>query len=216
MDGRRGPRLGRAALLAAALGVSVLAAGGIVVAQVVSPEFRSLANRASARIERAVRPAAATEGTPAARTPRPTTVRVTSLLQSPRTGEAPGVNPQSLFDGLVGERAPAWRTAAGTVQAELRFPVSEEAQIAQVVFAHTSAMPPESWAREVEVWIARTPDVAGEPDLLGRWSLARSTGQQPFPVDAPVTAARARLRVLSNHGSTEFTSLAEFALQPRA
>ena len=215
MENGRRAGVRRATAIAAVIGVSVLAAGGVVVGQIVSPPFREAANRATRVVLRAGRPPAQT--TPSPRAARgPTPVRVANLLQQPRPGDAPGVSPQSLTDGLVGERAPAWRTPAGLVQAELRFPVSEEASVGQVVFAHTTVLPEESWAREVEVWVARTADAQGEPDLLGRWTLNRTTGQQVFRLESAAPAARARLRVLSNHGSREFTSLAEFALVPPA
>lgn len=84
-----------------------------------------------------------------------------------------------------------------------------------MLFAHSRAAPPESWAKEVEVWVALSFDGLERPDAIriGRWTLAQSTDAQTFPIP-PTRVAGARLQVLSNYGSPEYTSLAEFALLP--
>jgi len=50
---------------------------------------------------------------------------------------------------------------------------------------------------------------------MGQWTLAQPTDLQTFPLP-PTRVASARLRVLSNYGSGEYVSLAEFALLPPA
>jgi hypothetical protein len=133
-------------------------------------------------------------------------------LVAPGLGAPPiplGVDPGALTDGQVGGRVPAWRTAAGRVTMELRY-MTPLRSVGRVIFGHSEALPRESWAREVEVWISADP-AAPETVLAGRWELAQTTVAQSF-VFPPVSMRSVRLRVLSNYGSPEYTSLAEFAL----
>jgi hypothetical protein len=80
----------------------------------------------------------------------------------------------------------------------------------KVIFALSRDAPPETWARDVEVWLGADPD-APETLRAGRWTLEQTTEPQAFSFGrTPVRSVR--LRVLSNHGGAEYTSLAEFAL----
>lgn len=128
---------------------------------------------------------------------------------------APGTDAAALVDGQIGPAVRAWRSPSGFVTADLRFRVRDTAPAARVLFAHSRAVPPETWAREVEVWVAITFEGLDGPEAirLGRWTLAQTTGAQVFDIP-PARVAGARLRVLSNYGSAEYTSLAEFALLP--
>jgi hypothetical protein len=82
----------------------------------------------------------------------------------------------------------------------------------RVLFAHSNGAPPETWAKDVEVWLSPGGDF-GEAVHAGRWTLEPTTSPQEFTF--PRTAVRAvRLRLLTNFGAREQTSLAEFALLP--
>jgi len=64
----------------------------------------------------------------------------------------------------------------------------------------------------VEVWVSLTPE-QDDPQFLGQWTLEQRTGPQTFAFPRrPVWGLW--LRILSNYGSADFTTLAEFALLP--
>ena len=196
--------------------VSILALGALVALSVAAMgagwrrEVRTVVGRIEL-VDRLLTIERSASGTPspAARPARPT--RIPSLLLgTPQavSGTA-GVNVAALTDGQVTQRAGAWRTREGQITAELRYTTSPAAA-ERVVFAHSAAFPPETWAKEVEVWLSIGPDT---PDELraGRWTLSQTTGEQSFAFPR-VSVHGVRLRVLSNYGSREYTSLAEFAL----
>ena len=144
-------------------------------------------------------------------TPTAAPTRIPTLLVRPPEPVAGvlGVNPAALTDGQVGARAAAWRTLQGRVTAELRWSI-QPSTVGRVLFDHSAAFPQDTWAREVEVWLSPAPT---EPQtiLAGRWTLAQTIEPQSFALSRTLTYG-ARLRVLSNYGSGEYTSLAEFAL----
>ncbi|MBI3974545.1 MAG: hypothetical protein HY332_24985 [Chloroflexi bacterium] len=83
-----------------------------------------------------------------------------------------------------------------------------------MLFAQSEAEPPETWAKEVEVWISSTDDES-QMTRAGRWTLAQTAEPQEFGF-ARATVRRVRLRILTNYGSAAYTSLDEFALlQPK-
>jgi hypothetical protein len=134
-----------------------------------------------------------------------------SGLPQPIVGSL-GVNPAALTDGRVGVRAGAWRTLQGRLTAELRWPTQSDV-VARALFAHSLALPQETWAKDVEVWLSPAPNDP-ETILAGHWTLAQTTEPQYFAFPSTQIFA-VRLRVLSNHGGGEYTSLAEFALLDR-
>jgi hypothetical protein len=154
--------------------------------------------------------------------------RVVTLLRNPRLPpasdaahlRAAGDNLPALVDGRIGETVPVWQSVDGRLPIDLQFAAGETgrggrpipALAGRLVFAHSSVAPPETWAKDVEVWVSLTPD-QDDRELLGRWTLEQRTGAQLF-VFARRPVWGLWLRILSNYGSAEFTSLAEFALLP--
>ena len=164
--------------------------------------------------------------------------RVATLLRNPRlpprlpsetqglgtrlagsTVTAAGDNLPALVDGQTDPSAPVWRSASGQLPIDLQFAAGETARgrpvpalAGRILFAHSTAAAPETWAKDVEVWVSLTPE-QDDPQLLGRWTLDQRTGPQVFAFPRqPMWALW--LRILSNYGSAEFTSLAEFGLLP--
>lgn len=213
----------RASTLAAGIIVGVLALlGASGAAQVLSPAARTQIGEAVVAVRRGAPLPSGPAGASGPGTgTMPAPPRVATLMGS-LFGSAsaiaefvPGTDSQALVDGQIGPGAPAWRSPTGFTAAELRLRVRDTAPAGQVLFAHSRAAPPESWAKEVEVWVALSFDGLERPDAIriGRWTLAQSTDAQAFPMP-PARVAGARLRILSNYGSPEYTSLAEFALLP--
>jgi hypothetical protein len=168
--------------------------------------------------------------TPALPTPGPT--RVPTLLRYPQpllgpppaassdgAGAAAAAALAALVDGRAAEGAPVWRSADGRLPVELQFTAGEfgrsgpvPAYAGAVLFAHGAAAPPETWARDVEVWASPTAEL-NDARRAGSWTLRQTTEPQVFSF----TRRRVHmvwLRILTNHGSPEYTSLAEFALLP--
>lgn len=195
--------------------LTLLAASGA--AQVLSPAYRTHIGEAVAATRRGVPAGAPAEPRPAG-APGATLARVPTLIQAPCCGQGataeqiPGTNGGALVDGIAGPLAPVWQSPAGFTTADLRLRVQDTSPTARVLFAHSTAAPPETWAKDVEVWISLHPDGA-DPIRLGQWTLGQATGAQEFPCP-PTRVASVRLRVVSNYGSSEYASLAEFALLP--
>jgi hypothetical protein len=124
--------------------------------------------------------------------------------------QLPGTDGAALIDGMIGPTVPAWRSAAGFTTADLRLKVRNSAPAGWVVFAHSRAAPPETWAKDVEVWISLGDDWT-EAVRVGQWTLAQTTDVQAFAF-APARIASARVRILSNYGSADYVSLAEIAV----
>lgn len=130
----------------------------------------------------------------------------------------PSVDLRALVDGYTDAQTPVWRSAFATFPLELRFrtrpfPESQNGAllVEQAVFAHSLLADPSTWAREVEVWASARP--GEDPQRIGAWILEQRTGEQIFGFSRrPVWEVW--LRLLSNHGSAEATTLAEFALLP--
>ena len=159
--------------------------------------------------------------------------RVPTLLRNPRRppalapaqtapgSAAPMLTPKDLrplVDGRADPAAPTWWTTHQLPPVDLQFAAGETSRggaplpiyAGRVLFAHASDAPPETWAKEVEVWISLTP---GQETLtpLGTWTLEQRPGPQSFSFPRRAVWALT-LRIHSNHGHPTETTLAEFAL----
>lgn len=206
-------RANRPSVVAGAVIVGTLAVlFASAAAQVVAPAYTASVGEAVRAVRRGVPGGAPPPGTATVAG----ATRVPTLLGPPCCSPAtvaefaPGEGAAALFDGRVGPDSPAWRSPAGFPAPELRLPARTDVLAGRVLFAHSAVAPPETWAKEVEAWVALTPD-ATEAIRVGRWTLAASTEPQTFAFP-PARVAQLRVRVLSNHGGTDSTSLAEVAL----
>jgi hypothetical protein len=129
----------------------------------------------------------------------------------------PGTNAQALVDGQIGPTAAVWRSPAGFTTADLHLRVQHTAPAGPLLFAHSRTAPPDTWAKVIEVWVALRFDAldGDEAIRVGQWTLAQTTDPQAFPIPS-ARLAGAWLQILSNYGSAEYTSFAEFALLPPA
>lgn len=209
LDALRAHRASAVAGAVIAVVLALLAASGA--AQVLSPAYRTQLGGARAAVQR---------GLPAHAPGAPNVIpaRLPTLVQPPCCGQGavaeqiPGTDGSALIDGVFGPLTPVWRSPAGFPTADLRLRVRDASPAARVLLAYSTAAPPETWARVVEVWLSLDPGGA-DPIRLGQWTLAQTTAPQEFPVP-PTRVASARLRVVANYGSPEYASLAEFALLP--
>ncbi len=216
----------RASVVAGSMIVGVLALMALSgAAQVLSPAYRTQVGQAVGAVSALGAtgrgaPAPVAVGGASAAGAAPT--RLPTLVLPPCCGagavaeQLPGTDGGALVDGMVGPTVPVWRAPTGYTTADLRLRVRDTTPAGRVVFAHSwgphGEAPPETWAKDVEVWIALSADGA-DAIRIGRWTLAQTTDAQEFPLP-PTRVASARLRILSNYGSAEYVSLAEFALLP--
>ncbi len=196
--------------------LGLLALSGAV--QVLSPAYRGQVGEAVGAVGAVRRAGAAPVAVSGVGVGAAPAARVPTLILPPCCGQGgvaeqiPGTGGSALVDGVVGPTAPVWRSPQGFTTADLRLRVRDSAPAARVLFAQSTAAAPETWAKEVEVWISLNPDGA-DAIRVGQWTLVPTTDAQAFPF-APAPVASVRLRILSNYGSAEYTSLAEFAVLP--
>ena len=159
--------------------------------------------------------------------------RVATLLRNPRrppqftdAPTAPGPaalasapeDLRALVDGRADAGAPTWWLSRQRLPADLQFAAGETGRggvpipihAGRILFAHAEGAPPETWAKEVEVWTSLTPE---QEDLmpLGRWTLEQRAGPQVFSFPRRAIWGLT-LRIHSNQGHPTDTTLSEFAL----
>jgi hypothetical protein len=224
---RLGYRLHRAARRSA----GGLVAGGVIIALLLAaaasaaapsglanPTVREQAGEAVGRTILALwllnpnRPQGVPPPAPVVPTPLPGPTPIPTLLSGlPEVlVGAPGTNLGALVDRRVGERAPVWRSAPNALTPDIRLTANEPVLAARLLFGHSAEALPDTWAKEVEAWAS--PGLGeGGLALVGRWSLAQTTEAQVFAFGRRQVRT-VRLRILSNHGSPQYTTLAEVAL----
>lgn len=124
---------------------------------------------------------------------------------------APSFGARNLLNN-AGPTTPGWRSASAVLPAEIALELAFETQVNRVAFRQTQASPPHSWAKDVELVLARAPDDPGQS--AGRWTLRQTTEPQHFSF-ATRQAKVARIRILSRHGApgdADYTALGAFAL----
>jgi|Antgeofumaro1A2B_1029371.scaffolds.fasta_scaffold00808_2 hypothetical protein len=113
-----------------------------------------------------------------------------------------------LIDEYWGPHFPGWRSKGNTFPHEIVFQPQNVAAIEKVLLANHPAEPPESYVREFEVLVSLESPY-GPWTSVGRWTLEQHAEPQRFTF--PKTPARyIMLRIHSNYGYPEYTSLAEF------
>ncbi len=130
----------------------------------------------------------------------------------------PNYGHKSLIDTFANASVPGWRSADATLPQEMVFALPTPLAINKVILRPQPTEPEDTWVKEFEVLVSTTgPDEAFTP--VGRWTLdpgqarAATDPDRPNPprFEFPETNARwVMLRVLSNNGSADYTSLAEF------
>jgi hypothetical protein len=124
------------------------------------------------------------------------------------TSQRPGYEAFHLINEYVGDAYPGWRSASATFPQDIVVQVGQESAVSKVILNQQPGEPAATDAKLVEVDASTTgPD--GGWVVLGKWQLQPTLGNQKFTF-APTQAKYLRLRILSNEGSTDYTSLAEF------
>ena len=124
------------------------------------------------------------------------------------TSSQPGHEEKRLIDEYVGPGYGGYRTAEGGLPAEVVIQVANPTRIEKLNFQQQPAEPPETWAREVEVF-ASTESPEGPYQSIGRYTLEQTDEIQRFLLPAPTEIAWLKLRIVSNYGGP-YASLGEF------
>ncbi|HEX2035324.1 MAG TPA: discoidin domain-containing protein [Chloroflexota bacterium] len=153
----------------------------------------------------------------------------TDFLQEPFGGRfisashpaRPNHGHERLIDTFFSVPVPGWRSADATLPQEIVFALPQPMPVNKVILRPQPNEPEDTWIKEFEVLVS-TEGPNGHFTSLGRWTLdipaARAgveapEGQRLQPPRFEFEDAPARyvmLRVYSNHGSQEYTSLGEF------
>jgi hypothetical protein len=122
--------------------------------------------------------------------------------------QRPGFEATHLINEYVGDGYPGWRSATASYPQDVVVEHDSVSNVSKVILTQQPNEPKDTWARTIEV------DVSTDgPDRgfvkVGQWQLAQTTDPQKFTFPA-APSKWIRLRILSNYGSAEYTSLGEF------
>ena len=118
-----------------------------------------------------------------------------------------------LVDGWADPQVPDWRAQGAGFPQEIVFAIERHVLAGAQAYANTLTLqasdqsPPETWVREFRLLIS-TESADGPWEEVGAFTLAESPLLQRFTFEAR-PAWFVKLVILSNHGSSEYTSLAE-------
>ncbi len=118
-----------------------------------------------------------------------------------------------LVDGWADPQVPDWRSADAAFPQEIVFAIERQVLAGGQAFSNTVTLqaselsPPETWVREFRVYVS-TESAEGPWEEVGTFTLAESPLLQRFTYETRPTWY-VRIVILSNYGSTDYTSLAE-------
>jgi hypothetical protein len=131
---------------------------------------------------------------------------------------APNHDPSRLIDTWVTPDVPGWRSQDATLPQELVFQLPAVLKTNKVILRPQPNEPPETWVKDFEVLVSTQSATEGFTSVA-RGSLSIEQARLAIDPNAPdqprfefpdVNARFVMLRVLSNQGSRDYTSLGEF------
>jgi hypothetical protein len=124
------------------------------------------------------------------------------------TSAAEGHPAKQVINEFTGENIPAWRSATAALPQEITTEFPDRSQLQKITLQNNPGEPSDTYPRDFEVQVS----VEG-PDTgfvtIGKFVAQPNAELQRFTFD-PAPARWARLRILSNYGSPDYTSLDEF------
>jgi hypothetical protein len=124
------------------------------------------------------------------------------------TSERPGYEVKHLINEYTAPEYPGWRSANATFPQDIVVQHDQDGTISKVILYQQTNEPTDSWAKDFEIDVSDTGPDQGFHSV-GTWRLAQTSGPQKFTF-TPASGKWVRLRILSNYGSTDYTSLDEF------
>jgi hypothetical protein len=139
-------------------------------------------------------------------------VNVTSTVLGAKivsaTSDDPTSPAKSLINEYTGPGAPPWRSTSATFPQEVVISLENPSPIEKVILTNSSTESPDTFVRDFEVLVSATAPDSGFKSV-GRFVLAPIADPQSFTFPL-AQGSFVMLRVLSNQGSTAYTSLDEF------
>jgi hypothetical protein len=132
---------------------------------------------------------------------------------------APGYEPERLIDTWNTVEVPSWRSATATFPQELVFRLPQKTRVNKVVLRPHPSEPAITWARDFDLLVSEDSSETGFVQVAGgRLLPPGEMGAQQLPeagvvVTFPEVIGRyVLLRIRSNQGSADYTSLGEMEL----
>lgn len=124
------------------------------------------------------------------------------------SSQRPGFEVTHVINEYTGVEYPGWRSADASFPQDIVIEHDQITSVSKFIFTQQGNEPPATWVKDVEV-DGSTEGADRGFTRIGQWRLEQVAGSQKltFP---PVNAKWLRLRVLSNYGSSDYTSLSEF------
>jgi hypothetical protein len=124
------------------------------------------------------------------------------------TSDRPGYEVKHVINEYTGPEFPGWRSSSVAFPQDIVVEHDQDGETSKVILFQHPNEPPDTMAKDVEIDVSTVGPTQGF-QFVGRWQLAQTTGPQKFTFP-PARGKWLRLRVLSNYGSAEYTSLDEF------
>ena len=124
------------------------------------------------------------------------------------SSQRPGYEASHLINEYAGPEYPGWRSANATFPQNIVVEHQNAAVIQKVILTQQPNEPRSTWVKTFEIDVSTKGPNQGFKKV-GEWTLKQKSGPQIFTFP-PVPSKWIRLRILSNDGSTTYTSLAEF------
>jgi hypothetical protein len=124
------------------------------------------------------------------------------------SGDRPGYEVKHLINEYTNPDYPGWRSANATLPQDIVVEHDQNAETSKVILYQQTSEPPATMAKDFEIEVSDVgPNQGFQP--VGRWQLTQAAGPQKFTFPA-ARGKWIRLRILSNYGNTDYTSLDEF------
>ncbi len=124
------------------------------------------------------------------------------------TSQQVGFEAFHLINEYVGDGYPGWRSADATFPQEVVVQSQGLTAVSKVILTQQPGEPTDTLVRDFEVDVS-TQDPNPTWVIVGHWQAQQIGGLQRFTFPGAPTKL-IRLRILSNYGSTQYTSLGEF------
>lgn len=119
-----------------------------------------------------------------------------------------GYEPLHVINEYTGDNFPGWRSANAAFPQDIIVEQQNATAITKVILTQQPTEPRSTWVKEFEVQASTEGPDRGYV-TIGKWQLRQVNGPQKFTFPLAKTKWL-RLRILSNYGSTQYTSLGEF------
>lgn len=124
------------------------------------------------------------------------------------TSAAEGHPAKQLINEYTGPAIPAWRSADATFPQEIVVELQDGSVVQKVILTNNTEEPAATYPMTIEVLVSTQAADAGFV-AVGQFTLSQTADPQRLEF-APTPAKWAKLRILGNYGSTEYTSLDEW------